>query len=652
MSQPLTKNLASDYSAKTHKELYQSIRKGLPVVERVTTTKSPLQLTQQSESLSHDIRLLGALLGKMICEHEGPEFFKFIETLRQSAKASRYCSGQFGHEAIDKLIQSELNTCQNAEKKVAILQKAASAFRLFLLLANTAEGYHQVLNNTQTHHLLSQTLVDLKNNGATLNEITEILNTLEIRLVSTAHPTQILRQTLLAHQVGLFESLHQLHSVKQSGINQQIAIDTLSEKIEVLWATHFGRWQTPKVEDEIKQVLGYIKRTHSQVIPELYQEAQNTLEVLYQQDVSLQHHYLKLGNWVGSDMDGNPNVTPKVFAHTLGKHYEAILKLYIQQFYDVSIHLSFSQETTPPSEALKLSIEADIEEAALANLSLNTLQYFINREPYRLKLRLMQLRFEQTLIANQNRLQGVTIDTPFTYRSATSAINDINLIEDSLKENGYTRSAQEKLSQLKRMLGVFGFHFASLDLREDSQYINATAQLLFSAVSVQAFNEETLCQEILSAKTLHPAQINGLKPTIAEHELGFYINRLLGMLDIASLAKNHMGETACHNLILTMTTSVQDILSALYVLKAQGLFWQTEDTQYQSRMDLVPLFETAEDLSHAAKIMSALFKNTAYQAQLKARGNKQLVMLGYSDSNKDAGYLSCNWYIYRAQCQL
>lgn len=649
---------SSPLVAKSHKALYQAIRKNLPEVQRIESPKALSDLPPHAEKLSHDVRLLGALLGQIICEHEGPEFYCFIETLRQSAKASRYQAGQFGHHEIDQLIQGQLSGFSEQKARVDFLQKAASAFRLFLILANTIEGYHQVLNSQQ-NNLLIQAIEQFKAQDIPLSKIEETLKRLKIRLVSTAHPTQILRQTLLAHQVQLFSALNYLHQSAHNAVQQQQAVSALAEIIEVLWATHFGRWQTPKVEDEIKQVLGFIKRTHSTVLPNLYQELTDTIKTIYGQPVDLNHNFLTLGNWVGSDMDGNPNVTPKVFAHTLSKHYEAILNLYKTLFYDLSIQLSFSEEDVPASTELSLSIEQDIEELQEAGLPLDTLQYFIGREPYRLKLRLMQLRLEQTFLANQYRLQGLSPEKTFIYVTIQAVLIDLNKICDSLKENNYFRTVQEKLSKLRRTLQIFGFYFASLDLREDTEYINATAELLFSTVASSAsFDEEALTAAILTPRTLHPSQINSIKPLINEHEHGFYINRLLGVLETAGLAKNHMGEGACHNLILTMTRSTQDILSALYVLKVQGLFWQTPLTpqktsiDHQSRMDLVPLFETAQALEDAAGIMESLFQNPAYQAQLKARNNKQLVMLGYSDSNKDAGYLSCNWLIYKAQCQL
>jgi phosphoenolpyruvate carboxylase len=654
----------------SHKALYKAIKVTLPRLEGGHASPSPSlessakssapQEDSVSEAVATDIRLLGAILGRVITDQEGEAFYRFIEQLRRRSKEARAHRGEIGFEAIDAIIQETLATCQNAEEHVLLLKKAAATFRLFLMLASIAEGYHHTEQGSEnllnaSDVALWPTIQRLAKEGVPLASVLDSLDKLSIRLVSTAHPTQILRKTMLVKQYTLFKALDALHQAKHDVIAQRMALSKLRETIEILWSTQFSRWEQPTVSDEIKQTLGFLHRTHVPVLRDVYQRLMTMLETAYDEPVTLRAPIVTLGNWVGGDMDGNPNVTPAVFSEALGKHYEAILNAYYELLYPLSSELSIAGALKPATENLLQSIEDDWVSMKEAGLATNHLRYFKEREPYRLKLRLMQERLQHTLSANKERLFGIHHRSVFVYDGPDGLLRDIDLLLESLTESGFSRDVQIRLQAFSLMVKTFGFHLASLDMREDTQYINLTAQTLlagFSETKEQALNGDILTSEILSPRALLPVQMTELTANVSDPGERFYVDRLLGMLDVASVAQQYMGPTAVTNFILTMTTSADDVLAALYLLKSQGLFWRRADGQFASRLDIVPLFETIPDLEHAATVMRALFENTAYKAQLAARGNKQLIMLGYSDSNKDGGYLTCNWKIYQAQCSL
>ena len=642
---------------KSHEALYREIRASLP---QVTLNAALPNIKSKSifsnSQLTQDVRLIGAILGKLIAEHEGETFYCFIETLRQTAKIARHELGEVGFQAMHTVMETFFadNPSQQYTSDIPQLEKAASAFRLFLMLTALVEGYHIAYGESQPT-TLADTIGDLIVNGHTGSNILQALGEFQIRLVSTAHPTQIIRQTILEHQKNIFDALHQLHQSKDCPVKQHAAMNRLFENIELLWTTQFSRWQKPRVNDEVNQVLRYFKNTHSTVIPAVYANLQAILETygnssdINEEDIP---PVLTLGNWVGGDMDGNPYVTPDVFQEALGKHYEAVMSFYQQQIHELAHALTMSQGQVEASADILASIETDFEDAKQSKVDVVRFRYFENREPYRLKLLLIRERLKNTYVTNQNRLQGIKQSATFVYHTPQSFQADLQCVIDSLTQQGYTRSTHQQIKKLHRLVNVFGFHLASLDLREDTQSINKTAEALWPGLcNGEAFKPtiEQLTDELLTLKTLNGEQLSGISECLSDDSDRFIVNRLLGMLDIARQARQHMGEKVCHNFILSMTTSLKDVLNALLVLKQQGLFWCDLNNKYHAYMDIVPLFETIDDLERAPEVMEAMFQNKAYQTQLMARNNYQLVMLGYSDSNKDGGYLSCNWKIYKTQ---
>lgn len=669
-------------------DLYRSIRLRLPSVEEaqdveatdtgsrvgtsstatVTALKTEVQPVVSGSvgnALKDDVRLMGAVLGLIISEHEGPQFYRFIERLRQASKDAREQSGKIGVEKIHGVIQNELQGLDEMAQR-STLHRAVAAFRLFLLLAGIAEEYHQSAKFSRSDLAEQQGVLEAvgkaKCKGLDLEQLETLLERTNARLVITAHPTKILRQTILHHQKDIFYILQAMHSLDLTVFRQQELLQELAEKVEVLWATQFSRWTKPEPKEEISRVVSYLTRTLYTTLPDVHEKLHHALHYHYDREsFSPSHPILTVGSWVGGDMDGNPYVTPDVFSDALTRQHQAVLDLYANDLRETREKLSFARHRLGISDALRASIQQDLDEMRQAGEDIQTYVSQVDREPYRLKLTLMMFRLERTQGRNVFLTSEKGSGASFVYATSQALLNDLELVCQSLIEQSYKRSVHVRLDRLKRTVSIFGFHFASIDLREESGHINLTAQAVLRASGIQeAPGSEAmlglLTEEVLTRKvfnTRHWEEPNAQLP-YAESDKQV-IQRMLGMLDTTDKARRLISPDACRNLVITMTNSAVDILSALLLLKTQNLFYPlygTENPQYASHMDIVPLFETIPDLQHAATIMRAVFANPAYRIQLAARNNRQMIMVGYSDSNKDGGYFTSNWSIYKAQQEL
>jgi phosphoenolpyruvate carboxylase len=661
----------------SQRDLYLFIRQKLPLIPEIAdpggefreeailpTTESLSSEHKPGDGLTDDVRLMGALLGLIISEHEGEPFYLFIERLRQASKDAREQLGKIGVEKIHRVIQLELDG-HDEEWQRNLLHRAVAAFRLFLLLAGIAEEYHQSEKFNTSHQGEHQGLMEAVSKARekhdSLFDLSKLLENISARLVITAHPTKILRQTILHHQKDIFYILQAMHSPNLTPFYQQELLETLGEKIEVLWATQFSRWTKPEPKEEISRVLSYLTRTLYPTLPQVHHKLHQAIHYFYEKESNLPNQpILTVGSWVGGDMDGNPYVTPDVFSDALSRQHQAILALYAEDIRNTLDKLSHASHRIGATQALTESILKDLDEIRQAKEDPRNYAELLEREPYRLKLTLIALKLDRTISRSAFLSSEKKLALPFIYTSAQEVLNELSLVCDSLAEKGYKRSIHTRLERLKQTIRIFGFHFASIDLREETGHINLTAKAVLEASALCQPSDlmTDLTQEILSQKVLNTQywEESTAHLPYEEHDR-IIIQRMLGMLDIANKARRFIDPNACRNLVLTMTSAAEDILSALLLLKTQGLFYPVYNTcgagqTYESHMDIVPLFETIPDLQHAASIMKKVFENPAYRIQLECRNNRQMVMVGYSDSNKDGGYFSSNWCIYKAQQEL
>lgn len=666
------------YQPLSHRELYLRLKDQLPRVDAVdlppenpidavSNTSSineiPADVLANQQRLHDDVRLLGALLGQILVEHRGDAFYRFIERMRQTSKRSRKDSQTASFEAFNTLIEQQMEGLNEIEQ-LQWLEDAASAFRLFLTLTAIVEGYH-LADIYQNQELgLAKAFDDLSSAGYSQDTVLKGLADAQVRLVATAHPTQIMRQTILTHQRAIFEIIQGLYAARLNRVDQELLIDKLSERIEVLWATHFSRWTKPRPIDEVNQVLQYFTHTLYDTLYAFHQKTTHIARLYYPEltdvsDLLFPNHLITLGSWVGGDMDGNPYVNKDIFAEALHRQHESIIDRYIQELTHIAQQFSHASYQLPVDEALQASIEKDLQDMHATAIDTHGYEILFQREPYRLKLTLIRERLKRTL--TKQLMIGLQSMPAFSYQNPAQMIHDLDLIAQCLGHHGYTRSVKNQLSQLRQKVQLFGFHFASIDLREDTQNINLAARVILAASHPRYKHEDLptdeteltnlLTEELLSTKVAKPHQLASI-PTdlfgLDPHRLQNAC-RVYGMLDIVEQAHQTIGSGSCQYLILSMTNAPSDVLSALLILKNQGLCYQDWEQRYHSHLQIVPLFETIESLRHAPEVMKTLYENEAYQIQLQCHGRKQLIMLGYSDSNKDGGYFCSNWELYKAQ---
>jgi phosphoenolpyruvate carboxylase len=618
------------------------LRRRLPPIDGVTLPRPP-----DADALSNDVRLLGALVGHVLVSLESPDLYATVERLRRTARAARR-EGRPDWRALDRVVGDAIGG-HAPEQALQRLNKASAAFRLVLALIGIAEQVHAPAADDALDGALAAATADpAAARGA--------LARLDLRLVATAHPTRILRQRILAHQRDVDALLRRLAAGVRTRIGQVEALTALQGLVETLWATQFSRWDRPSVRDEIDHVLTYFERGLIDAADDL--DRRLDLRARHRLGGPLADHErprVSFGSWVGGDMDGNPFVTPAVFADAIERQRRVALHALSTRADALAPRLSHAAHAAPPQPELVTLLEHTIDEAHDAGAHREELQTRTVREPYRLALSLIADRLRRT--AAHPLFADAGTRAPLTYASSEDAVADLRIVEASLAAAGHGQVAGAEVGSLRRVAERFGFHLASLDLREDSEHVRAAASTVLRIAHLDAGDapERVLTEAIASARGVQPWQLelagDGDGMPCATEE-AFFVRRLFEVLAVARRAHAAGAGRVCQNLILTMASQPVDVLSALLLLKTQGLWWIDWRGQVTSGMDIVPLFETIDALAVAPATMDALFANTAYRAQLEARGMRQLVMLGYSDSNKDGGYFASQWGTHRAQVAL
>lgn len=635
----------------SHSELTRRLRARLPQFTENGDTVAP---ATESDPLMEDVRLIGALVGTVVATHAGEATYRAVEAMRRAAKQARRNEGAPDWERLQDAVEASLEGAPCREERLRVLTDTCNAFRLFLALVGIAEAVH-----ARKHvKSLDDALVQIAASGVEEAAVDRTVGRAWIRLVATAHPTKILRQRVLAHQREVHGLLKELRLTEQDQRTQVELLERLTEKIEVLWATQFSRWEKPSVGDEVDHVLTYFDRTLFTAV----QHFHDRLERVYEAETgrplpAREQPRVCFGSWVGGDMDGNPFVSAEVYAQTLQKQFRRAVRYYASSLAGLAPRFSHAVYRAAPSEPFQQRLTALIDERRGHGEDVGPLEERREREPYRLFLKLISDRVGRSGdrdILGRDARQLATV-----YASPAEFDADLGLCVESLRAAGYESAVDLDLRPFRRQLAVFGFHLASLDLREDSEVVRDAARwvLLASGEDVPLVTEATvplLEQAVLSRTTASPRALEArdshdVPETRADARL---VQRIFEMLSVARVAQGTLGPACTNKLILSMAHSPADVLSALLVAKAQQLVYMDWKGKFHSQLDIVPLFETIDDLRRSTEVMEQLWSSEAYGAQLQARGGVQIIMVGYSDSNKDGGFLCSGWEVHRAQLKL
>ena len=597
-------------------------------------------------SLSSSIHLLGDLLGQVLREQESPALFDLEERIRQAAKDRRA-----GAADSESRLTAEV-TALDSEQARAV----AAAFTLYFDLVNLAE------ENERVHRLrdremdaeidpgsLDDALATLKAQGVTPEQMADLLANLDIELVLTAHPTEAKRRTILSKVMRIGSLLLELDHSGLLPREREAFERALLAEITTFWLTARQRTLVPLVEDEVKTTLYFVEEIFWYALPRLYTDLERALAQYYP-GLTPPAHWLRLASWVGGDRDGNPNVTPEVTAETIRLHRGLAVTRHRDHLRQLSRRLSPSDDRIPPPPELAAWLEQHKHDSPTVVAA----RY--PGEPYRLTLALLAAALDEAsrekvaenLLSLSNlKSQTSNYQLPITnYQSPLPGLT----ISDLTRPFSLVASAmpevirEDHLGEIRHQLDIFGLQAARLDIRESSDKLADALNEILRALSPSEARTDYLLPITNTSTTLSTnlqTLLTSPRPALAPHPgVTPTTARTWGLFQVMSRARALYGPGTLGPFIISMTRSAADILTVLLFAQwtncADGLF-------------IVPLFETVEDLASAPDTLRELFALDVYRAHLATCGNHQMVMIGYSDSNKDGGYLAANWALYQAQ---
>ncbi|HEX2600765.1 MAG TPA: phosphoenolpyruvate carboxylase [Gemmatimonadaceae bacterium] len=581
--------------------------------------------------LHDDVRWLAGALGRVIRRLEGDEAFTIVERLRVATRARRH--GESGAPGLEEILR------QIDGFTVDQCAVAARAFTLFFLLINTAEQTHRV---RRRNAYLGRGMADpqpasarwtmrhLRSLGATGEDVENAMLALDIRPVLTAHPTESTRSTLLGLQARVADRLLAREAAPPDEV--RLIEQSLEGEIELLWLTREVREDRPTVLDEVSSALWYLETR----LLEAGAFMHSTLALAFEEEFARSADSFRLavplrfGTWVGGDRDGNPYVTPEITIATARRASHAILGRYQQALDELTRQLSLSSSIAKPMEALMDSLEKD--EKLLPLIWKKNRQRNAD-EAVRLKLSFMAARIEATRRLVASRDAGRVKKEPAAYPDAAAFEADLQLIRKSLLRAGAINACRTALDPLYAAVRAHGFHGFMMDLRDHADVHTAAVEEILGNAD---------------GEKLRTALV-GRRPLVtAKRKLSDATRKVVDTFRAMRTIQGEAGEAAASTYIISMARSADDLLKVLLLAREAGLV-SLSGKSAESRVDVVPLFETLDDLEHAPAVMRSLFEDPVYARQLEARRRHQEVMIGYSDSSKDAGMIASSWGLYRAQ---
>ena len=571
------------------------------------------------EELKRDVRLLTSLLGQIIREQEGKKVFDLVEDLRKTTKRLRRRLTPSDIRKKDDLIQRlDIETADSISR----------AFTLYFHLVNLAEEKQRErrLRDRETEGRPPEGSMETgfarvlaaASDRPQRERIEELLTGLTIEPVLTTHPTEAKRRTVADHLTSITD-LHAQWEIPNLLPAQRRQIEErILAVLEALWVTNQTRALRATVEGEVERVLFTFRRSIFPVIPLFYRKLESATNL---KDWHLP--VLTFGSWVGGDRDGNPAVTPQVSLHSVELHRRLILGYYDETLARLESELSHSERLSPVSER----IADEIHEQMMYGLFLEGPHDRIEpQELYRRYVYLLRQRLEKT---RQRQIDG--------FPDAEQFLRCLGALQRSLLRGRSVRTAHGRLKDLIYQVRTFGFHMATLDFRDHSQKLAAAALLQHQRDRPEGAPE-------LRPAGLAEALESVSQISSASGELGELLDQFRAIRRI----QHQHGLKACSRYIISMTHRPADLWNAIRLASTAGLV-ERRGSEWTSRLDFVPLFETIRDLRDCTTLLQEWFSDPAYRQILKSREDIQEVMLGYSDSNKDGGYLTANWELYRAQ---
>ncbi|MBU3566562.1 phosphoenolpyruvate carboxylase [Polynucleobacter sp. MWH-HuK1] len=606
--------------------------------------RSASELKNTEVPLTDDIRLLGKILGDIVREHEGDAVYNLVEQVRKLSVAFHRDANQKANQELTKLLKG-----LSSEAAMKVLR----AFTYFSHLANLAEDRHYIRRRVAYERMGSHqdgsipvAMKKLHAAGITSKAISQMLEGSLISPVLTAHPTEVQRTSILESERDIAQLLVARDQIKESSkasapnkdalLNKELKQNEEQIKARVLqlWHTRLLRFTKLTVADEIENALTYYEMTFLSEIPKIYAQLEDSL------GAEAVASFLKMGQWIGGDRDGNPNVSADTLQYAITRQAELALRHYLTEVHYLGKELSVS--------ALLLKFPKKMQD--LANASPDTNEHRQD-EPYRRALTGMYARLAaalKSLTGQDAARHAIAPQNP--YKSSQEFLTDLQTIEASLVSQGAKALVNRRLRGLIRAVEVFGFHLATVDLRQSSdKHEEVLSELLnFAAIecNYSALSEGEKRKLLLSLlKDPRPLRVVG-------HKYSEFSISEIAIFEMAKRMRELFGAEAIRHYIISHTETVSDLLEVLLLQKEVGLIHETLGKKATADLIVVPLFETIDDLRNAAQIMQEFYDLPGILDLVKRSGGEQDIMLGYSDSNKDGGIVTSNWELYCAELAL
>jgi phosphoenolpyruvate carboxylase len=594
-------------------------------------------------TLKENIRYLGRILGEVIKDNEGEKTYETIEAIRQAAvKFHRHGDENFT-DNLDGLLKG-LTTSQT----IAVVR----AFSYFKHLVNIAEDLNSHYQNRLDENIespgqLAHSLACLKNAKLSLPEIEAFFQTALISPVLTAHPTEVQRKSLLDTErviSSLLANKSQLMSRQETERNSRM----LYAAVTALWQTRMLRFDKLTVNNEIDNALSYYQLSLLDAIPELLQDIEQDIGSLFNKPDTERYHlpsFLQMGSWIGGDRDGNPNVNASTLALATQQQSTTVFDHYLKELTSLKVELS------PTTRLVSVTPEL----AKLASASPDQSPHRQD-EPYRLAvtavLAHLSQNYQQLIGTEASASQDKILSVDYApYSNAEAFLADLNVIADSLIKNNGELLVYPRLGKLIKAVETFGFHLATIDLRQSSDVHEAVLRELFLSAGF-SFDYAELTEadkvNILLDELKQPRLLFSPFQTYSE-----LLQSEMAVMTQARELRAKFGSRTIRHYIISHTETLSDLLEVALLQKEAGLLrgiWGSSSVQMD--LNIVPLFETIGDLRNAPRIMSEWLSLLGIRHLIRYQGNEQEIMLGYSDSNKDGGFLTSNWELYKAEVYL
>lgn len=595
----------------------------------MNNTTEPLETSDHNASLRNDVNMLGNLLGEILVLHGGKELFDQVESIREKTKRIRNDFDEGTYQTLKKEI-SDLTP--------PMRQQVIRAFSIYFHLINIAEQNHRIRRRRQyllkeeaTQSLsLEKAVAKVKGYDLTDDQIQDILNDLSIELVMTAHPTEATKRTVLEIQKRISDNLRQLDNPQTTERERATVEESLFNEVTALWHTDELRHRKPEVLDEVKNGLYYFDQTIFETLPTVFQELEMQLQEQAPDKDWKVPNFIHFGSWIGGDRDGNPNVTPEISWSTLEMQRNLILKKYEASIVDLMKRFSQSTERI----TIKQSFIDQTQKEEQAYLTENE-KWPITSEMYRRKFAVILKRLRETGKSSLG------------YSQAENLAADLIEITENAESYLPVRQKLKTIRKVIRQVQLFGFHLATLDIRNHSGEHETAVHEILKAVQVTddyAGLAEDDKQKILGRV------LNDPRPLLL-FDAGYSqaTQNMLNVFRMIKKAHEEFGKRAIQVYLISMAEAPSDLLEVLLLAKETGIYRLYPDGSVESDLDVAPLLETIDDLVAGQHIMKTMFETDIYRKQLQARNNHQEIMLGYSDGSKDGGALSANWKLFKAQ---